>query len=72
MGTRGAEGRSGDEAGGYQLTRELRLQEIGEEISAAAKELTWRQRKDVEAGHLEYLRKPVGKLGRKIEAKNWI
>ncbi len=65
MGKRGAEGgRSGDEAGGYQLTRELTLQEIGEEICAAAKELTWAQRKDVVADLLEDLRKPVGKLGR--------
>jgi hypothetical protein len=43
------------------LTRELTLQEIGEEICAAAKELTWAQRKDVVATLLEDLRKPVGK-----------
>jgi hypothetical protein len=62
---RGAEGGGRDcEAGGYQLTRELTLREIGEELADAAKELTWAQRKDVVADLLEDLRKPVGKLGR--------
>ena len=62
---RTAEGGSRDrDAGGYQLTRELTLQEIGEELADAAKLLTWRQRKDVAADLLENLRKPVGTLRR--------
>jgi predicted phage gp36 major capsid-like protein len=53
---RRAEDRGRDcEAGGYQLTRELTLQEIGEELADAAKELTWAQRKDVAAALLENL-----------------
>ena len=44
--------------------RELTLQEIGKEISAAILTLSWAQKMDVEAALLENLRKPVGKLGR--------
>ena len=44
--------------------REMTLDQIGKEISAAAKRLTWEQRTDVAAALLEDLRKPVGKLGR--------
>ncbi len=63
---RGAEGGRGrdPEVGGYQLTRELALQEIGEELAVAGRELTWGQKMDVAAALLESLRKPVGKLGR--------
>jgi hypothetical protein len=38
------------------LTRELTLQEIGEELAVAGRELTWMQRKDVVAALLENLR----------------
>jgi hypothetical protein len=65
VGHRAEDGRDGDaEAGGYQLTRELTLQEIGKEISAAILTLSWAKKMDVAAALLENLRKPVGKLGR--------
>ena len=44
--------------------RELTLEEIGKEISAAILTLSWAQKMDVAAGLLENLRKRVGKLGR--------
>jgi hypothetical protein len=43
--------------------REVTLDQMGKEISAAARELTWRQRMEVTAALLENPRKPVGKLG---------
>ena len=49
--------------------RELTLDQIGKEISAAAKELSWEQRMDVAAALLEDLRKPVGTLRRKDESE---
>jgi hypothetical protein len=65
MGHRAESGRGrGPEAGGYQLTRDLTLEEIGEEISAAILILSWTQKMDVAAALLENLRKPAGKLGR--------
>ena len=62
---RGAEGGGGDrEAGGYQLTRELTLDQIGKEISAAIQSLTLAQRKAIGGLLLNELRKPVGTLRR--------
>ena len=44
--------------------RELTLDQIGKEISAAIQTLTLAQRKEVAAALLENLRKPVGTLRR--------
>jgi hypothetical protein len=48
--------------------RELTLDQIGKEISAAIQSLTSAQRKEVAAALLEDLRKPVGTLRRKDES----
>jgi hypothetical protein len=70
VGKRGAEGgRGGDEAGGHQLTRELTLQEIGKEISAAIQTLTLAQRKAIGESLLSELRKPVGTSGETDESE---
>ena len=44
--------------------RELTLNHIGKEISAAILTLSWEQRMEVAAALLENLRKPVGTLRR--------
>jgi hypothetical protein len=62
-------GRGGDAEGGHQLMRERTLDQMGKEISAAARELSWEQRMDVAAALLEDLRKPVGTLRRKDESE---
>jgi hypothetical protein len=49
--------------------RELTLEQMGKEISAAIQMLSWRQRIDVAAALLEDLRKPVGTLRRKDESE---
>jgi hypothetical protein len=63
---RRAEDRRGrdPEAGGYQLTRELTLDQMGKEISAAIQSLLLAQRKAIGELLLSELRKPVGTLRR--------
>jgi hypothetical protein len=42
--------------------RELTLDQMGKEISAAAQALSWAQRKELSAALLENLRKSIGAL----------
>jgi len=59
-----AEGRrGGDTEGGHQLIRELTLDQMGKEISAAIQTLTLAQRKAIKEWLLSELRKPVGLRG---------
>ena len=65
MGHRNAEdGRDGNAKGGYQLMRELKLDQMGKENSAAIQTLTLVQRKVIGELLLSELRKPVGTLRR--------